>query len=65
MSNARFYHAGCSVCISAEQTLLNLLDPALKVGSSTLANNPSALAKPNWPGSSQSLRLFTTARCCT
>ncbi len=31
MTHARFYHAGCPVCISAEQTLLNLLDPALKV----------------------------------
>ncbi|MBD9414611.1 thioredoxin family protein [Pseudomonas sp. PDM16] len=31
MTNARFYHAGCPVCVSAEQTLLNLLDPQVKV----------------------------------
>lgn len=31
MTNARFYHAGCPVCVSAEQTLLNLLDPSVKV----------------------------------
>ena len=24
---ATFYHAGCPVCISAEQTVLNLIDP--------------------------------------
>jgi glutaredoxin len=31
MTHARFYHAGCPVCVSAEQTLLNLLDPQVKV----------------------------------
>ena len=31
MTNARFYHAGCPVCVSAEQTLLNLFDPQVKV----------------------------------
>ncbi|HWV10580.1 MULTISPECIES: glutaredoxin domain-containing protein [unclassified Pseudomonas] len=31
MTQARFYHAGCPVCISAEQTLLNLLDPKVQV----------------------------------
>ena len=31
MTNARFYHAGCPVCVSAEQTLLSLLDPQVKV----------------------------------
>ena len=31
MTNARFYHAGGPVCVSAEQTLLNLLDPQVKV----------------------------------
>jgi glutaredoxin len=31
MTTARFYHAGCPVCVSAEQTLLNLLDPQVKV----------------------------------
>ena len=31
MTTARYYHAGCPVCISAEQTLLGLLDPSVKV----------------------------------
>ncbi|TDF39668.1 thioredoxin family protein [Alteromonadaceae bacterium M269] len=26
MSNAVFYHAGCSVCVSAEEQILNVLD---------------------------------------
>nr|WP_100547986.1 MULTISPECIES: thioredoxin family protein [unclassified Pseudomonas] len=31
MTQARFYHAGCPICVSAEQTLLNLLAPEVKV----------------------------------
>lgn len=31
MTQTRFYHAGCPVCVSAEQTLLNLLAPEVKV----------------------------------
>jgi glutaredoxin len=31
MTTARYYHAGCPVCIEAEQTLLGLLDPTIKV----------------------------------
>lgn len=31
MTQARFYHAGCPVCVSAEQTLLNLLAPEVTV----------------------------------
>lgn len=31
MTQARFYHAGCPVCVSAEQTLLNLLAPEVQV----------------------------------
>ena len=30
MTQARFYHAGCPVCVSAEQTLLNMLAPEVK-----------------------------------
>ncbi|AWH87149.1 cupin domain-containing protein [Limnobaculum parvum] len=26
-----FYHAGCPVCISAENSVLSLIDPAVKV----------------------------------
>ncbi|WP_411030256.1 thioredoxin family protein [Spongiimicrobium sp. 3-5] len=28
MKKATFYHAGCPVCINAEEELLNLIDPA-------------------------------------
>lgn len=31
MTTARYYHAGCPVCVSAEQTLLGLLDPSVNV----------------------------------
>ena len=31
MTTARYYHAGCPVCVSAEQTLLNLLAPEVNV----------------------------------
>jgi len=27
MTSARYYHAGCPVCITAEQMLLNAIDP--------------------------------------
>ncbi len=27
-TNAIFYHAGCPVCVAAEQTVANALDPA-------------------------------------
>ena len=27
MTEAKFYHAGCPVCVEAEQTLANALDP--------------------------------------
>lgn len=45
MTNARFYHAGCSVCISAEQTLLNLLDPTLKVEVIHLGEQPQRISE--------------------
>lgn len=28
LTKATFYHAGCTVCVSAEQTLAHSLDPA-------------------------------------
>lgn len=28
MSKSIFYHAGCPVCVSAEQDLLNLIEPS-------------------------------------
>lgn len=45
MSNARFYHAGCPVCITAEQTLLTLLDPSLKVEVVHLGEQPQRVAE--------------------
>jgi glutaredoxin len=40
MTVARFYHAGCPVCVSAEQTLLTLLDPKVKVEVVHLGEQP-------------------------
>ncbi|MDH4559109.1 thioredoxin family protein [Pseudomonas sp. BN417] len=31
MTTARYYHAGCPVCVAAEHTLLDLLAPEVKV----------------------------------
>ncbi|WP_252273824.1 thioredoxin family protein [Pseudomonas subflava] len=45
MTTARFYHAGCPVCVSAEQTLLNLLDPAVKVEVVHLGDQPQRVAE--------------------
>ncbi|MBD9484849.1 thioredoxin family protein [Pseudomonas sp. PDM14] len=45
MTNARFYHAGCPVCVSAEQTLLNLLDPSVKVDVIHLGDIPARVAE--------------------
>jgi glutaredoxin len=40
MSNAVFYHAGCPVCVSAEQSLANSIDPSkYKVESVHLGND--------------------------
>ncbi|MDJ0625964.1 MAG: hypothetical protein QNJ31_06330 [Candidatus Caenarcaniphilales bacterium] len=30
-SKAVFYHAGCSVCVSAEQKLLNIINPEINL----------------------------------
>ncbi|WAG76628.1 thioredoxin family protein [Metapseudomonas furukawaii] len=45
MTTARFYHAGCPVCLSAEQTLLNLLTPDVKVEVVHLGEAPARLAE--------------------
>lgn len=45
MTHARFYHAGCPVCVSAEQTLLNLLDPSVKVEVIHLGAVPQRVAE--------------------
>lgn len=50
MTTARFYHAGCPVCVSAEQTLLNLLDPKVKVEVVHLGDQPQRVAEAEQAG---------------
>lgn len=45
MTHARFYHAGCPICVTAEQTLLNLLAPHVKVEVIHLGEQPHRLAE--------------------
>ncbi|MFC5698925.1 thioredoxin family protein [Pseudomonas sp. GCM10022186] len=45
MTNARYYHAGCPVCVSAEQTLLNLLAPEVKLEAVHLGEAPGRIAE--------------------
>lgn len=42
MSKSIFYHAGCSVCISAEEDILNLIDHS-KVEVIHLGNTPTKI----------------------
>lgn len=45
-TKAIFYHAGCSVCVSAEQTLAGSLDPArYDVEIVNFADTPSRIAE--------------------
>ncbi|MEN0105558.1 MAG: thioredoxin family protein [Pseudomonas sp.] len=50
MTTARFYHAGCPVCISAEQTLLTLLKPELKVEVVHLGDQPQRVTEAEQAG---------------
>ncbi len=50
MTQARFYHAGCPVCVSAEQTLLNLLDPSVKVEVVHLGDQPQRVSEAEQAG---------------
>lgn len=43
MSRTIFYHAGCSVCLSAEQALLKAINPVLNVEIVHLAEQPKRL----------------------
>jgi glutaredoxin len=45
MSNVRYYHAGCPVCVSAEQTLIGLLDPKVQVEVVHLGEQSSRIAE--------------------
>lgn len=61
MTTARYYHAGCPVCISAEHTLLGLLAPSVQVE----IVHPSAWPKPNPPASRRCPPWWSMVRCCT
>lgn len=50
MTQARFYHAGCPVCVSAEQTLLNLLAPQVQVEVVHLGEQPKRVAEAEQAG---------------
>ncbi len=50
MTHARFYHAGCPVCVSAEQTLLGLLAPQVKVEVVHLGDQPQRLSEAEQAG---------------
>lgn len=50
MTLARFYHAGCPVCVSVEQTLLNLLAPQVKVEVVHLGDQPQRVAEAEQAG---------------
>ena len=50
MTIARFYHAGCPVCVSAEQTLLSLLDPKVKVEVVHLGEKPKRVLEAEQAG---------------
>jgi glutaredoxin len=45
MSTVHYYHAGCPVCVSAEQTLLGLLDPKVQVEVVHLGEQSSRIAE--------------------
>ncbi|WP_198919366.1 thioredoxin family protein [Pseudomonas chlororaphis] len=45
MTHARYYHAGCPVCVETEQTLLELLDPQIKVEIVHLGQSPARIAE--------------------
>lgn len=50
MTTTRFYHAGCPVCVSAEQTLLKLLDPQVQIEIVHLGNQPQRVAEAEQAG---------------
>ena len=50
MTTARYYHAGCPVCVSAEQTLLGLLNPEVKLEVIHLGQQPERIAEAELAG---------------
>ncbi len=49
MSKSIFYHAGCSVCVSAEQEIINLVGPS-NVEVVNLAENKNQIASAEQSG---------------
>ena len=45
MTKARFYHAGCPVCVSAEQTLLQHLSADVEIDVVHLGEQPDRVAE--------------------
>lgn len=45
MTKARFYHAGCPVCVSAEETLLQYLSPDVEIEVIHLGEQPDHVAE--------------------
>ena len=51
MTTATFYHAGCPVCVSAEENLVRALDPArFTVDIVHLGENPERIAEAEQAG---------------
>ncbi|HGN9371139.1 TPA: glutaredoxin family protein [Citrobacter pasteurii] len=45
MTKARFYHAGCPVCVSAEETLLQYLSRDVEIDVIHLGEQPDRVAE--------------------
>lgn len=65
MTKAVFYHAGCPVCVSAEQQLLGLLSDNVQVEVVHLGSAQRAWRKLSAPGCRAYRRWWSMARCCT
>lgn len=50
MTQARYYHAGCPVCVEAERTLLGLLDSKVQVEIVHLGDVPARVAEAEGAG---------------
>lgn len=50
MTQVRYYHAGCPVCIAAEENLLGLLSPQVQVEKIHLGENAARIAEAEQAG---------------
>ncbi|EMF0719391.1 glutaredoxin domain-containing protein [Citrobacter sp. Marseille-Q6884] len=50
MTTARFYHAGCPVCVSAEEALLQYLSPEVKIDVIHLGEQPDRVTEAELAG---------------